>query len=466
VTGADASPTLVRLPLSGRLVVVGLGVVVLWATVIAAESHTPIDLTVVLLLALAFVLVVAVATGPVLGIVFALVAVVLVNWYLVPPYHTFAVSSPDNVVALVVFALVAGVGSVLGELNARVREGAARSRERTTLLADVVAKTEDDDPATSLERVRSALELDRLSLVRGEVGASQVLATAGSGPEVRSAEATVIVTVPGGYRLLGIGPQRMAEDPQFVESLAAAAVRSYESDRMESEAQRAEQLAAVDQARTALLASVGHDLRTPLSGLRVAVDALRDPGASFDEETRDDLLETIDESTARLDELITNLLDMSRLEAGVLAVRRQPTSVDASVGSALLTFGKAPVVADLPDSLPLVSADPVLLERVVENLVSNAVRYAAPTAEQPVQISAYARNGDVVVDVVDHGPGLGPHATQHRRVSAGGGADRSTGLGLEIVRGFCGAMDAGIEFLDTAGGGLTARVTLRREETS
>ena len=136
-----------RLPLLGRLVVVGVGVVVLWAAVIAAESHTPVDLTVVLLLALAFVLVVAVVTGPVVGIVFALVTVVLVNWYLVPPYHTFAVSNPDNVVALVVFALVAGVGSVLGELNARVREGAARSRERTTLLADVVAKTEDDDPA-------------------------------------------------------------------------------------------------------------------------------------------------------------------------------------------------------------------------------------------------------------------------------------------------------------------------------
>ena len=455
-----------RLPLLGRLVVVGVGVVVLWAAVIAAESHTPVDLTVVLLLALAFVLVVAVVTGPVVGIVFALVTVVLVNWYLVPPYHTFAVSNPDNVVALVVFALVAGVGSVLGELNARVREGAARSRERTTLLADVVAKTEDDDPATSLERVRAALDLDRLSLVRGEVGSSQVLATAGSGPEVRSAEASVVVTVPGGYRLLGTGPERMAEDPAFIESLAAAAVRSYESDRMESEAKRAEQLAAVDQARTALLASVGHDLRTPLSGLRVAVDALRDPDAVLGDETRVDLLETVDESTARLDELITNLLDMSRLEAGVLAVRREPTSVDGCVASALLSFGRAPVVADLPDSLPMVEADPVLLERVVENLVSNAVRHAAPTVSDPVQISAYLRDGAVVVDVVDHGPGLNERDPHHRRVSPGGGADRSTGLGLEIVRGFCAAMDAGVEFLDTEGGGLTVRVTLPRGEAA
>ena len=90
------------------------------------------------------------------------------------------------------------------------------------------------------------------------------------------------VAVAGGYRLVGTGQARMAEDPAFVESLAAAAVRSYESGRMESEQRRAEQLAEVDKARTALLASVGHDLRTPLSGLRLAVDALRDPASQLD----------------------------------------------------------------------------------------------------------------------------------------------------------------------------------------
>jgi K+-sensing histidine kinase KdpD len=83
-----------------------------------------------------------------------------------------------------------------------------------------------------------------------------------------------------------------------------------------------------------------------------------------------------------------------------------------------------------------------------------------------VQLAAYARDDDVVIDVVDHGPGLGEHATRHRRVSAGGGSDRSTGLGLEIVRGFCAAMGARVEFLDTAGGGLTVRVSLRREDAA
>ena len=451
---------LVRLPLAVRLLVVALGVALLWGAALALESHLPVDLTIVLLLALAVVLVVAVVTGPILGIVFALVAAELVNWYLVPPYHTFAVSRPDNVVGLVVFTLVAGVASVLAELNARVREGAARSRDRASLLGDVVAKTDDTDPVSTLDRLRSALELDRLSLVTEDGGDRSVLLTSGSGPDVTPEIAALDEQVAGGYRLLGSGSPRIAEDPVFVASLAAATVRAYESDRMESEAQRATQLAAIDQARTALLASVGHDLRTPLSGLRLSVDALRDPHAPLDPTTTQELLDTVDASTTRLDELITNLLDMSRLEAGVLAIRIEPTSVDACVATALLGFPRRPVIADLSDELPLVDADPALLERVVENLVSNALRYADPAPESPVQVKAEERVGAVVIDVIDHGPGLGARESVEGRVSAGGGADRSTGLGLDIVRGFCAAMDVGLRFDTTAGGGLTVRLTL------
>jgi len=406
----------------------------------------------------------ALVTGPVLGIVTGLVAVVLVNWYLVPPFGTFEVASPDNVVALVVFALVTGVVSVLVELNARIRARASRSQDRAALIADLVAKGDDADPELSLERVRQALELDRLSLVRGNGPAREVLATVGAGPDANSDTATLTVAVPGGYRLLGIGPERIAEEPGFVESLAAAAVRSYESDRMETEQQRAEQLTAVDSARTALLASVGHDLRTPLSGLRLAVDALKDPGSHLDEQTRHALLDTVDDSTSRLSELITNLLDMSRLEAGVLAATLEPTAVDAVVAAALIagpSYAEL-VRVDVDESLPLVLADPALLERVVENIVSNAVRHAGPTSQQPVDVSAHPTEDSVVVDVVDHGPGLGERVPSDGlgALRASGRADRSTGLGLEIVRRFCAAMDVDVAFLSTDGGGLTVRITL------
>jgi K+-sensing histidine kinase KdpD len=454
----------VQLPLAARAAVATAGVVAMWVGVVVTQQHAPIDLTVVLLVLLAVVLGLALVTGPVLGIVTSLVAVVLVNWYLVPPFGTFEVASTDNLVALIVFALVTGVVSVLVELNARILGRAARSQERAGLIADLVAKGEAADPELSLERVRHALELDRLSLVRGNGPARVVLATVGTGPDANSDTATLTVAVPGGYRLLGIGPERIAEEPGFVESLAAAAVRSYESDRMETEQQRAEQLTAVDSARTALLASVGHDLRTPLSGLRLAVDALKDSGSHLDEQTRRDLLDTVDDSTTRLSELITNLLDMSRLEAGVLAATVEPTAIDAVVAAALIagpSYAQL-VRVDVDESLPLVLADPALLERVIENIVSNAVRYAGPTSQQPVDVSAYPTGDSVVVDVVDHGPGLGERVARDGlgALRASGRADRSTGLGLEIVRRFCAAMDVGVAFLSTDGGGLTVRITL------
>ena len=212
VTGRQDIRTLVRLPLGARLAVFAGGVGVLWVAALLGERHLPIDLTVVLLLALTFVLALAVVVGPVLGILTGLIAVVLVNWYLVPPYGTFEVASPDNVVALVVFALVSGAVAILAEVNARVQAGAVRSRERALLLADVVTKADDADPRESLERVREALALDRISLVRDGEDRDEVLATAGNGPVAAEAEPALDVRV-GSYRLVGSGPARMAEDP-------------------------------------------------------------------------------------------------------------------------------------------------------------------------------------------------------------------------------------------------------------
>jgi two-component system sensor histidine kinase KdpD len=453
--------SLVRLPLPARIAVAVLGVAVVWVAVIVAERSAPVDLTVMLLLLLVLVLAVAVVTGPLLGVGVAVAALALVNWYLVPPFRTFEVASTDNLVALAVFGLLAVLASVLVELSARIQAGAVRERTQAQLLRDVVTQDPDEDRSLPLERVREALDLDRLTLVRDTGGAPVVLRTTGAGPELPdSPERVIDVTVPGGYRLVGAGAQRIATDPRFVESLAAAAVRSYESDRMQAERKRADELSAVDHARTALLASVGHDLRTPLSGLRLAVEALQSP-SPLDPAVAADLWETVDDSTTRLDELISNLLDMSRLEAGVLVARPQPTALDAAVAGALLGRPHAPVVVDVPDDLPLVVADPVLLERMVENLVSNALRYASPSAGSPVLVVARRTETCIELDVVDHGPGLDdPAATTSTRLSPGGGADSSTGLGLAIVRGFGDAMGLEVAMLDTPGGGLTARVTL------
>jgi two-component system sensor histidine kinase KdpD len=205
---------------------------------------------------------------------------------------------------------------------------------------------------------------------------------------------------------------------------------------------------------------VGHDLRTPLAGLRLAVDTLRSPEVELDDEARSELLDTVDASTTRLDELISNLLDMSRLEAGGLPVRSEAVALYGVVSAAVAGRPPGAVLVQVDDALPLVSADPVLLERVVENLVSNALRHGRAGVGRPVEVRATPRTSAVVVDVVDHGPGLTSAATAGPPLAASRSADGSTGLGLEIARRFCVAMGSELELRETEGGGLTARVTL------
>lgn len=441
-----------------RLVAFVLGLALVLVTVLVAAQLPDVDLTVVLLVVLVEVLAVAAASGPVLAAVAALVAVGTVNWFLVPPYHTFAIAGLDNLVALVVFTLVAVIAALLVEVSGRARARAAASAEQAELLGEVVSLDTDEDAAAALERIRGALGLERVVLSQRDDSGDRTLVEVGSAPA--GTEIGVDVTLVEGYRLVGYGPARMGAEPEFLTSLGAAAVRAYESRLLDEEQRRVAELAALDRARTALLASVGHDLRTPLAGLRVAVDALQGPGAALDDDDRAALLDTIARSTGRLDELITNLLDMSRLEAGAVLAHPEPTALDEVVARALLGLPEARVDVAVPESLPRVLVDPALLERIVANLVSNAVRYGGST---PVAVVGRDDGGAVVLEVVDHGRGIPPadrgdvfepfHRLGDRR-------DGGTGLGLAIVRGFAAATAVTVTLLDTEGGGLTARLLL------
>ncbi len=435
------------------------GLAVVYATVLAASRAGVSDLTIVLLVVLVEVLLLAVLSGPLLAAVASLVAVVLVNWYLVPPYQTFEIANADNVVALVVFTLVAVVAALLVELSARARARALVSAEQAELLGDVVSIEDDLGAADVLERIRAALGMDSVELSQSRGGRREALVRVGGADP--DEEEAVRVELAEGYRLSAIGPPRLGADPEFLTSLGAAAVRAYEGDQLDVERRRAADLAAIDRARTALLASIGHDLRTPLASLRVAVDTLQAPSSVLGEEDRAALLETIDESTSRLDDLITNLLDMSRLEAGVVMVRIEPTAVDAVVARALLGLPDGRIDVDVADSLPLVSTDPALLERMVYNLVSNALRYGGQGAR--VLVVANPRGAQVEIDVVDHGPGIGAPeragAFEPFR-STGDRKHGGSGLGLAIVRGFAAATGAGVDLLETPGGGLTARLVV------
>jgi two-component system sensor histidine kinase KdpD len=279
-------------------------------------------------------------------------------------------------------------------------------------------------------------------------------------------EAPLRFDVPMGprLRLVGRGPAVFAQDQRVLQAFAAAAQAAYEGLRLSARAERASELAAADHQRTALLAAVGHDLRTPLAAIKASASTLRQTDVDWSAEERAELLATIEESADRLDSIVANLLDASRLQAGALSVQARPVALDEVIGAAILAVPGAAerVTLDVPEDLPLVQADPGLLERVLANLLENAVRYGA--ADQPVEVSAAAGDTTATLKVVDHGPGVSAerreaifqpfqHADDH-------GTARGVGLGLSVARGFMEAM-GGLLIADSSSGtGLTMRLRL------
>jgi two-component system, OmpR family, sensor histidine kinase KdpD len=240
--------------------------------------------------------------------------------------------------------------------------------------------------------------------------------------------------------------------------------REAEARALSEERARARALEEADRLRTALLNSVSHDLRTPLASIKASVSSLLDHEVTWEEAQREEFLETIDAETDRLNRLVHNLLGMSRIEAGALKPNLVETSLIEVVGPAarrvLASHRERRVEVDVPDSLPLVRADPVLLEQVLTNLLDNAFRHAASS---PVRVAAQPLTGGVALRVIDHGPGI-PAAERERvfelfhrlenRTTEG------TGMGLAISRGIVRALDGDIRAEGTLGGGATFVVWL------
>ncbi|MEU8385797.1 ATP-binding protein, partial [Streptosporangium sp. NPDC048865] len=223
-------------------------------------------------------------------------------------------------------------------------------------------------------------------------------------------------------------------------------------------------LAEADRMRTALLAAVSHDLRTPLASAKAAVESLRNTGVDWSPQDREELLATADESLAKLDRLVANLLDMSRLQAGVLGLRLEPTSIEEIVPRAVDDLGPLShrIEVDLSDGLPEVVADQALLERILVNLMSNAVRYSP--GDRRVLVMAGEYGDHVEIRVVDRGAGIPPDAYERVFMPFQRLGDRDNhtgvGLGLALSRGLAEAMAGTLLPEETPGGGLTMILTI------
>ena len=230
----------------------------------------------------------------------------------------------------------------------------------------------------------------------------------------------------------------------------------------------AEELPRGDELRAALLAAVSHDLRTPLVAIKASITSLLADDVNWPPEVVREFCESIDDETDRLTALVSNLLDMSRISAGALQVQLADVGVDELVPAALASLGDRvgpdAVDLDVPETLPRVRTDPVLVERVLANLVANAVAWSPDGT--PVRVDAGAVPGAVVVRVVDHGPGIPPADRERvfepfQRLGDGtGSAARGIGLGLAVARGFAEAVGAELGLEDTPGGGTTMVLSL------
>ena len=418
-------------------------------------NRGPASLTTAALLYLVPVVVLAVIGGVWPALAAALASDALLNWFFVPPYHTFTVENRENVLALLIYVLVAVTVSLAVDLAARQRAGAVRSGLEARLLARITAAPVADQSLTRLlGHIRDTFAMRAVALVEGDETVA-VVGTPGA------ADPALAVAAADGLRLVAHGPELFGEDRRLLSRLATAAARTLEAQRLARRAADAEQLAEIDRLRTAILAAVGHDLRTPLASIKAAASSLRAPDVQFSPEDRDELLATVEESADRLDDLVENLLAMSRLQAGVLSVQARPVALDEVVSRAV---PHSPVRIAVGDDLPLVQADPGLLERVVANLVSNAVR-----ASDSVTVDASAGPSTVDLRVVDHGDGV-PAADRDRMFAPfqrldDRTADGGLGLGLAIARGFTEAMGGRLTPADTPGGGLTMTVTLPRADS-
>ncbi|MEU0436006.1 sensor histidine kinase KdpD [Streptomyces sp. NPDC006290] len=444
---------------------VGLGGPAL-LTLLLSTSAPGVGLANDMLLFLSLTVAAALIGGLLPALASASMGSLLLNWFFTPPIHTWTIADPENIVAIAVFFGVAvSVASVVG-LAARRTHQAARLRAESEILSFLAGNVLRGETSLEalLERVRETFGMESAALLERESDVAPWTCAGSVGPRPPALPEKADVDVPvGDHMALALSGRVLpAEDRRVLAAFAAQAAVVLDRQRLQSEADQAKELAEGNRIRTALLAAVSHDLRTPLAGIKAAVTSLRSDDVEWSEQDQAELLEAIEEGADRLDHLVGNLLDMSRLQTGTVTPIVREIDLDEVVPMALGGVPEDSVELEVPETLPMVAVDPGLLERSVANIVENAVKYSP--AGEPVLVSASAIADRVEVRVVDRGPGVPDEAKD--RIFAPfqryGDAPRGTGvgLGLAVARGFAEAMGGTLNAEDTPGGGLTMVLTL------
>jgi two-component system sensor histidine kinase KdpD len=456
-------------PLGRRRLVAGwvialAGPAVLSAVVVPTRDLATLGLEAITYLALTVVCALVGGLWP--AVTAALLGSLALNWFFTAPEHTLIIADTVNVIALALFLVVAvAVASVVDKAARRSVQAEQASREAAMLT--VLNRTllqADHDVRAVLDLVRETFSVDAAALLRRtDQGRWQVAGTLGSQPPETVEDADVTADVSGSLVLALRGPSLAPHDRRVLAAFATHLAVVLERQELADRADAAVVLEQGNRVRTALLAAVSHDLRTPLAGIKAAASSLRSHDVNWSPADEAELLATIETSADRLHTIVANLLELSRLQSDAVAPIADEVGLDDVVSR---------TVADLPSGdrvdlrfaadLPPVLVDAGLLDRVVANLVENAVRHS-PQGERVTVSTSHVRDR-AQLRVVDHGPGVPDREKEQmfsafQRLGDAQGRD-GLGLGLAVARGLTEALDGLLTAEDTPGGGLTMVIDL------
>jgi two-component system, OmpR family, sensor histidine kinase KdpD len=410
------------------------------------------------------------------GILASLCSFLAFNYFFIPPYYTLLVHQTQDLLALIVFLIVAiGVSELVGRAQANLAQAQARERETTQLhelSTALVGLREAQAVAQVLaERARDTFQAEAVAIAvqagGGEPGVIARVPPEGGANGGEPARAR-LQTVRGGLgeiRLWRAARPLAAQEQRLLDTFAGQGALAFEHALLARAETQTRVLEESDKLKSALLSSVSHELRTPLATIKAAVSALRGGAVGWETQARADLLAVIEEDVDHLNRLVGNLLDMSRIEAGALKPQRQWGLLAEIVGDTLGRMQRLTeqhrVQVDLPADLPLAPLDPQLLEQVFANLIGNSVKYAPPGSL--ILVQARAHGGELLVQISNSGPQVPPDDLLHifdkfHRVTE---ADRvtGTGLGLSICKGIVEAHGGRI-WAENLLGGLAFNFTL------
>lgn len=466
--------------LSGRRTLIGFVLaVVLPVLVTAALSRNPeLNLATHALVHLTGVMAVAFIGGLWPAVLAAVLDSLLLNYFQTDPVGTLNISDPQNVFALLVFLSAAVAVSLVVGLSARRAREAARARAEAATLADLAhdALLADDTVAAFMGKVRETFQVRSAGLftTSGDIDAAwelQAFSGEAPPPSPDTAGLTDSVELADERTALVLSGRTLtAGDRLLLSAHGAHLLLLRQRHALQRTLQSTAKMAEGNNVRTAILRAVSHDLRTPLAGIKLAVTALRRQSRRLPDEVQAEMLETVESYTERLDALIANLLDMSRISSGSAAPLTAPVTWRDAIEDALRGLPADRIRVELPPDMPAIYADLGMLERVIANIVENALKYAPASDVAIVGVSTGTRG---VVDggapfgelhIVDHGQGVPAAAVEgifqpfQRLDDAPAGL--GMGLGLAVAKGFTEAMGGHLLAEPTPGGGLTMVIRL------